>query len=529
MGTILIHPTRDRHDRARLEVWARYADSSCRTSGSANGVSAGHDALARRRLLPGSGAALRHHIGTIVAAMAALGLAMAVVAIESLAMLAIATVLLCAVAIFTLASQLARRVAGVIASVCAIAAIVGLLADPEMPGNAETLLRAIAALVATSLAACVAFRPEGSVNGTQARALPAELAQEAVLMRDADGIITFWSRGAERLYGWTRDEAVGRDAEDILRTQPPASFRPLPLDGCWEGDLVRIRRDGMRVVVRCRWTRPPEASDRSIASVEVAVDVTNEYEALDALESARADLAHATRVRSLGEFSASIVHEVNQPLSAMVTNGEACRRWLERDTIDIEAVRSSIDKMIANGRRASDVIACLRSFACPSASEAARVNVNDAVDDVLRLLRGEAAAGRVALRVELDQDIPMAWFGRVELQQVLVNLVMNAVQALETVDGRPRELSVSTRASRLGNDVLVEVSDNGPGFDWVDPERLFESFYTTKSGGMGMGLAICRSMLEKYGGRIEAGRAANGLGARFMVQLRCSGLQSLPA
>jgi len=532
MGTILIHPTRYRHDRAGPGTARASHDDAVLLQ-----PDAGADLLslrspvgtARARLGAGLRAAPLGYAGSVLIGVATLCVAVAMVAVGSLAFLATATVLLCVIAILTLAEDLLRGSAYAIGLGCAVAMAYALLADPGMPADEGFLIRAIAGLVAMTIAACLAIATRGAARGAPIRAIPIDLAHEAILARDADGLITFWSRGAERLYGWSQGEALGQHADELLRTEAAALFSQVPSTGCWEGDLKRTRRDGHPIVVRSRWSRPSGASGRSVASVEVAIDVTRECETREELDRARADLVHLAGVQTHREFAASIAHEVNQPLTAIVTNGEACRRWLERETIDLGAVRASVDKMIANGRRASEVVACLRSCDSPAVPGAMAFNVNNVVQDVLSLLEDEAAASLVAFRVELDPDLPLVAVGHIELRQVLINLVLNAVQALETVDDRLRVVVMSTWGAHDGQEVGIEVRDNGPGLGHADPERLFDSFYSTKSNGMGMGLSICRSMLMNRGGRIAAKPADEGHGACFTVHLRCGAPQPVPA
>ncbi|HEY0801297.1 MAG TPA: sensor histidine kinase, partial [Steroidobacteraceae bacterium] len=210
---------------------------------------------------------------------------------------------------------------------------------------------------------------------------------------------------------------------------------------------------------------------------------------------------------------ASIAHEVNQPLAGVVANAEAGMRWLDRGTPDLDAVRRSLEWIIEDGNRASEVIRRIRSLANKTEIEKVPLDVNDLVGEIIALVQRELTSHRVSLRTELAPTLPMIRGDRVQLQQVIMNLVMNGIEAMQSITDRPRELVIRSRQDET-QQVLVSVTDCGVGISAENANQLFNAFFTTKSGGMGMGLSICRSIVEAHGGRLWAS-ANDPRGANF--------------
>ena len=218
---------------------------------------------------------------------------------------------------------------------------------------------------------------------------------------------------------------------------------------------------------------------------------------------AQAELSHVTRVTTLGELAASISHEVNQPLAGVVANAEACLRWLDRGTPDLNKARRSVEWVIDDGNRASEVIRRVRALAKKTDTEKAPLDINDVVRDTIALVRRELVSHQVSLRTDFASALPMIQADRVQLQQVIINLVMNGIEAMQAVTDRPRELVIRSRQDEK-QQVLTSVTDCGVGISVENADRLFNAFFTTKASGIGMGLSICRSIIEAHGGRLWA-------------------------
>jgi PAS domain S-box-containing protein len=250
------------------------------------------------------------------------------------------------------------------------------------------------------------------------------------------------------------------------------------------------------------------------------MDVTQAKKAQEALQAAQAELAHASRVAVLGEISASIAHEVNQPLAAIVANGEACLRFLAREQPDLNDVRGTVEWIVKDGNRAGDVIQRVRTLTKKSDGHRAALDVNNAIDDVISLLQRELLAHRILLQPDLMANLHSVLADRVQLQQVLINLIMNAIEAMQAVEDRPRRLTIRSYQDR--GQVIVAVKDSGAGFTAESESRLFQAFFSTKTGGLGMGLSICHSIIEAHGGRLSASANADH-GATFQFALPCAG------
>jgi len=221
------------------------------------------------------------------------------------------------------------------------------------------------------------------------------------------------------------------------------------------------------------------------------------------LRERQAELTHVTRVMTLGELTASIAHEVNQPLAAIVTNGNACLRWLAGATPNLSEARQAVERIIKDSYRASEVISRVRSLVKKTPPRNDWVDLNEVIVEVLALAQSEARRNQVVLKQELKEDLPPVRGDRVQLQQVVLNLIMNGMEAIARSKNGARELSVTSDLD-TANDVIIAVRDSGEGLNSADPARVFDAFYTTKPEGMGMGLAISRTIIESHGGRLWA-------------------------
>jgi C4-dicarboxylate-specific signal transduction histidine kinase len=234
------------------------------------------------------------------------------------------------------------------------------------------------------------------------------------------------------------------------------------------------------------------------------------------VEERQAELARVSRAMTIGEMGVSVAHEVNQPLMAVVLNGDACLRWLDANPPNLEEARKAVGRMIDEGARAGEIVRRIRALSRKSDGQRAPVDLNSLITDVASLLDRELTASHVELRTDLAKELPAVTGDQVQLQQVIFNLAMNAIEAMRAAGEGTRELCIRTRRPDART-ALVAVEDSGPGIPAGDPEQMFTAFYTTKEEGLGIGLSISRTIVEAHGGRLSAANSQQG--AIFQIEL----------
>jgi PAS domain S-box-containing protein len=638
---------------------------------------AGKGILAEQRFQFQQGKALDGHRRRLILAVAAVASAL-IFAADTLSPIDGAVAVLYTGVVLMVAPLGRRFVIGsglVTATLTTLAFVWGHGDDPL--GGAH--LRYVVSLVAITITVLLSLRDRSArvTLAEQARIL--EFSHDTVIIRDAANIIRYWNEGAERLYGWTREEAVGRHCLQLLKTvlPDPEVDRTLAEAGTWSGEIVRTRRDGTTLILASRWLQRRDPEGRPIGIVEtsadltenrrveaerqnseqrystifnsagfaalecdlseamqkilvsnapdsdmeawlggspetvrlaaeginiynankaalqmfevedaadlapdkmlhrqlpdvepalahifarlaagatlaeteakcrtmsgraidvvlrvsvlpdgldwsrvllMAADVTERNEARAKAEKTSAELAHAGRVSILGQLAGSITHEVNQPLAAIINYGKSGKRWLTRPEPDLTEVAECLDKIVSNGNRAAEVVGRVRSLAKKAAPQASSVDLALLVEESVALLAREARTATTAIRIEQLGVCPSIVCDRVQVQQVIVNLLMNALQAMRGVADRPREIRVKIEGT-VENTIRVAVQDSGSGIDG-DPNRIFDPFFTTKSDGMGLGLSICKTIIEGQGGRITASNnAGSGATVAFTLPL----------
>jgi PAS domain S-box-containing protein len=604
-------------------------------------------------------------------------LAFAVFLVDVLTPLEGAVAVLYVVAILLAAKTTRRDDIIVVAAACVVLTIAAYLLSHDLNSIASPALRALVSLSAIAITTLLALQNQAATKRLAAQARLLNLSHDMIFVRDRRGVITFWNKAAEEIYGWPAEDAIGRVADELLRTvyrdKRDAIENVLIDTGRWEGRVEQRTKAGETLAVDARWAlqhdrlgkpldvletntdvtdreaahaalvqserryrrmfdasrigvveedwtgirsalkslnvdkaelsdylaRNPHfvrqarplakitdvnpalqkmvgtnsssvfldsvdrllgESDRTFLGALVAfahgepfyegetdlialdrrripvlftitfpaeadgdrnvlafvVDITERRQSQDALLAAQAELAHAARVATLGELTASIAHEVNQPLAAIVTSGEAGLRWLRRDIPNMEEVAAAISRIVAEGRRASEIVTRIRAFLKKKPAQQDILEIGEIIEEAALLVERELSKDDITLKLETKSGLPPVRGDRIQLQQVLVNLMVNAGQAMAEQSG-PRIVTVSA-GPEDGKRLAITVKDTGPGVPQNDLPRLFEPFFTTKHGGMGMGLAICRTTVESHGGQLSAD-STPGSGATFRLTL----------
>jgi len=511
----------------------------------------------------------------------------------------------------------------------------------------DSFARLLVSLSAIGITTLLALKNKAFSDELQEQVRLLAQTHDAIIVRDMNHIISTWSAGAEALYGWTREQAIGQDFRTLLAPQLMTSWDEMMTSlletGHWEGEVVEHCRDGacVTVVSRCSLSRGEDNEPKAILAthndisarkhaidalkrseaflagaqwlsrtgsiglkvpsgemywsdearrifefdidehpmltsvlnrthpddlhlvkeaikrayqkesrikaeyrllmadgrvkylqmlaqlmedgpddfeyIGALMDVTDAKTSEEALHRSQAELAHVTRVATLGELAASIAHEVNQPLAAVTTNGTAGLRWLNREVPDIGEVRGAIERMVSETNRASEVIRRIRAMSRKSQPQNVALNFIEIINESVALVERELKRNKIVLDLSYLNEVAEVDGDRVQLQQVIINLLMNGMQAMINAKTKNRTLHLSLKNSAMG-EVLIEIQDNGPGIAPDQMSKLFEAFYTTKAEGMGMGLSICKSIIEAHGGRIWA-TSEQGEGATFHLSL----------
>jgi len=464
------------------------------------------------------------------------GIALALVTIACFSLgVDLATTAFAYLIVIVLLSLMGSFYVSAVLSIIAVAALNYFFVPPifnfrvDQPQDAVVVIAfLLTSLIVTGLVRKARSQTEAALDAEAAlreQASLLNLTHDSIFVRDMNDVITYWNHGAEELYGWTVEEVVRKrvTTHQLLKTVFPEPLDKIDAEllrsGRWEGELVHTKADGTQVVVASRWSLLRDERQRPLTVLETNNDVTNGKQAEEALRQAQADVAHFSRVTTMGELAASLAHEVNQPIAAVVTQADACLRWLARDTPDLEEARAAAMRIKKDGTRASEIINRIHLFFKKGTPEREPVDVNGVIREMIVLLRTEMARYSISVRTELAADIPEVMGDRVQLQQVMMNLIMNSIAAMKDVDGK-RELAIKAQRAK-DEELMVCVRDTGVGLPPQQADRVFNPFFTTKLDGTGMGLSISRSIVESHGGRLWAtDNCPRGASFHFLLPAR---------
>ena len=356
--------------------------------------------------------------------------------------------------------------------------------------------------------------------------LVVETAPDAVISIDERGAVLFANPATMRIFGYDPTELIGKPLTILM----PEFLRKLHEKGLsrylatgqrhinWQGtELTALRKNGQEFPVEISFGELSKDGHKVFTGF--IRDISERKQSQQALQMTQMELARVSRLTTMGELAASIAHEVNQPLTAVTNNSNACLRLLAADNLKPEVLHRALEEIVADGNRAGAVVARIRGFIKKEPVEKNKLDMNDVIQEVLALAARELYENRVRLERQLTKALPLVLADRVQMQQVLLNLIMNGIEAMIPVTDKPRSLWVESRVDESG-DILVAVRDSGTGLG-LAADRVFTPFFTTKANGMGMGLSISRSLVENHGGRLWA-MPNSPIGAVFSFTLPVS-------
>jgi PAS domain S-box-containing protein len=359
------------------------------------------------------------------------------------------------------------------------------------------------------------------------RLLVEGIADYAIFMLDPAGFVSSWNSGAERIRGYRAQEIIGQHFscfycdEDVRQGKPAIALREAAARGRFEEEGWRLRKDGSRFCANSILTPLHDQQGELIGFAKITRDLTESRRAEEAVQAAQAELTRVVRATTLGELTASIAHEINQPLAAIVNNANASRRILASPAPDLEEVRQAVQDIAEAGTRTGEIVSRIRALLKKGAPERHPLDINQVIHEVLSLIASVLERHHVSVEMELADEAPLVLADRVQLQQVLLNLSMNGIEAMNLVDDRPRVLRIRSDVCESGLEVTVQ--DSGPGLDPRHVPHIFDTFFTTKTSGMGMGLSISRSIVEAHSGRLWASLDPAAQGATFHFSLPAMG------
>ncbi|HWL80435.1 MAG TPA: ATP-binding protein [Roseomonas sp.] len=344
---------------------------------------------------------------------------------------------------------------------------------------------------------------------------------DGVIATDGEQRITFMNPVAEALTGWEFRLALGLPLDQVVRLQQACSLPgPAAADA---GDAMLVCRSGREIPVREKRSPILDGHGRATGAVLILADMTRRREAEAAFQQAQAEMEHAARLTTMGELVASIAHEINQPLMAISANAVALGRWLNQGPAGEAEARAASERILRDSGRAADIVRNILAMARKGAVSSGAIDVNALLRDMLRLLEGKLRHHGVLFHARLTDGLPPIQGNAVQLQQVVLNLAMNAIEAMA---GMPKP--VLRIASGLGEKgIVIRVEDNGPGVDPAQAERIFDAFYTTKPAGMGLGLLICRTIIQAHAGSLSLASNRPG-GCVFRIDLPSPALAGSP-
>jgi two-component system sensor kinase FixL len=385
--------------------------------------------------------------------------------------------------------------------------------------QSSAFARCVISLAAIAITTVLALKSQTAKALLQQQVYLLSQTHDAILTCAMNGVITSWNAGACRLYGWTKEQAVGNTLSDLLQT-PDSAMAQLIRTGHFEGELVEQHQSGRQVIVASRWSLELDDQGKARSILISNNDLTESRLSEEKLRGLQSALEQANRLSILGQMSASLAHEINQPLASISMNAEASLRWINRPEPDLPEITSCVTAIVKEADRAAEVVKRIRTLSKKGTVTLLQLDFAEVISESVLLLEKELQRHHIQSRLLLPEQPAWVAGDKIQLQQVLINLLVNAIQAMEQTSEAERRLTVSLEASQ--QHWLLKVADSGVGISAVAYPLLFEAFYSTKSEGMGMGLSICRSIAEAHHGLLWAEQYPadeKPVGAVFYLQL----------
>lgn len=434
---------------------------------------------------------------------------------DTITSLQIAVAVLYVIVVLMAAELFSKRGVIAVSILCMLLTLTAFFMSHGATLHSSAFARCLISLAAIAITTVLAVKSQTAKALLQQQVYLLSQTHDAILTCDMNGVITSWNQGACKLYGWSREQAIGKTLCELINT-PECAMNQLVATGHFEGELTERHQSGQQVVVASRWSVALDAKGIAQSILISNNDLTESRLSEDKLRVLQLALEQANRLSTLGQMSASLAHEINQPLASISMSAEASLRWMNRPEPDLPEINSCVTAIVKEAHRAAEVVKRIRTLSKKGTVTLLQLDLREVISESVLLLEKELQRHHIQTNMQLP-DIPVWVAGdKIQLQQVLINLLVNAIQAMEQTPLLKRYLSLSVTADQ--QNWRLKVADSGSGITAVDYPLLFDAFYSTKSEGMGMGLSICRSIAEAHHGLLWA-EQKDLPGAVFYLQL----------
>ena len=434
---------------------------------------------------------------------------------DTITSLQIAVAVLYVIVVLMAAEMFSKRGVIAVGALCIVLTLTAFFMSHGATLHSSAFARCLISLAAIAITTVLALKSQTAKALLQQQVYLLSQTHDAILTCDMKGVITSWNKGASNLYGWSREQAIGKTLCQLLNT-PENAMQQLLATGHFEGELTERHQSGRPVVVASRWSVALDAKGKAQSILISNNDLTESRFAEDKLRVQQLALEQANRLSTLGQMSASLAHEINQPLASISMSAEASLRWMNRPEPDLPEISSCVSAIVKEAHRAAEVVKRIRTLSKKGTVTLLQLDLREVISESVLLLEKELQRHHIQISLQLP-DRPLWVAGdKIQLQQILINLLVNAQQAMEQTALSERYLTVTVVPDQ--QNWLLTVADSGAGITAADYPLLFDAFYSTKSEGMGMGLSICRSIAEAHHGLLWA-EQKQPPGAVFCLQL----------